>query len=214
MFEAILFDNDGILIDTECLFVIACQEVVNEIFEKTLNLETYQEYGYTLGTGTTGWLKEQGVSDEDILQYQEVRDVRYEKFLSSPIDPMTGVHELLDFLREKNIPRAIVTATRQLHLDIAHRQTGLLDYFSFAIANEDVSQTKPFPEGYLLAAKKLKISPEKCLVIEDSPRGVAAGKAAGMTVWAVPTGQTRDLDLSKADEVFGSLEKVLEKLQY
>ncbi len=213
MFEAILFDNDGILIDTERRYVQACQEIVFELFGKTLDIEIYNKYGYTLGTGTTGWLKEQGVSDVEIQKYQQQRDRRYEKLLSQRIDPMEGILNVLDFLLNQEIPRAIVTATYRPHLELAHSQTELLNYFPFAITNEDVSQGKPFPDGYLLAAQKLGVSPEKCLVIEDSPRGIKAGKMAGMTVWAVPTDQTKNLDLSRADEVFSSLHEILAKLQ-
>ena len=102
-----------------------------------------------------------------------------------------------------------MTTARRKHLELIHSQTGLLDFFNDIVTLEDVKQSKPSPEGYLLAAKKLNVSPEKCLVIEDSPRGMVAGKTAGMTVWAVPTDQTRELDLSSADEVFEDLDCVL-----
>lgn len=213
MFEAVLFDNDGILINTERVYVRACQEVVREMFDWSLDLQTYQQYGYTLGIGTTGWLLEKGVSKENGERFQTQRDALYSEFLSQKIVPMKGVMNLLRYLQEKHIPRALVTATRREHLELSHSQTGILDFFDFIVTLEDVAQSKPSPEGYLLAAQKLNVSPEKCLVIEDSPRGMVAGKTAGMTVWAVPTDQTRDLDLSNADAVFESLEDVLERLQ-
>ena len=213
MFDAILFDNDGILVDTERRYVHSCIEIVEEMFGLEYTLEMYQDYGYTNGLGTTGWLRDQGVSEEEIFQFQELRNERYAKYLQEPIDSMRGVRELLGFLEEKNIERAVVTASSRFHFELAHSQTGLLQGFSFAICNEEVSRSKPFPDGYLLAAEKLKITPEKCLVLEDSPRGVVAGKTAGMTVWAIPSEQVRELDFSEADEVFDSMEEVLKKFK-
>ena len=213
MFDAILFDNDGILVDTECRHVQACQEIVKELFGLEYSLQEYQKYGYTNGTGTSGWLRDKGISETDIARFQKLRDERYEALLQNPIEPMRGVRELLQFLQKNNIPRALVTATPRPHLELAHSQTGLLKYFSFTICNQEVPRSKPFPDGYLLAAEKLGVAPEKCLVLEDSPRGVVAGKEAGATVWAVPSGQTKILDFTEADEVFESLEEVLFKLQ-
>ncbi len=213
MFEAVLFDNDGILIDTERLFARACQEVIQEMFGWQLTLDLYQRWGYITGKGTQGWLASRRISKDTISEYRIRRDQRYEDFLRYPIESMVGVQKLLDFLSEKEIPRAVVTATYRKHLELAHTQTGLLSLFKFTITNEDIKQSKPAPNGYLLAAEKLGVLPEKCLVLEDSPRGIAAGKAAGMTVWAVPSEQTKELDLSVADEIFGSLEEVLIQLK-
>ena len=133
--------------------------------------------------------------------------------LQNPIEPMSGVRELLQFLQNNNIPRALVTATPRPHLELAHSQTGLLSSFSFTICNQEVPRSKPFPDGYLLAAEKLGVDPQNCLVLEDSPRGVVAGKDAGATVWAIPSGQTKILDFSRANEVLDSLGEVLEKLK-
>ena len=212
MFEAVLFDNDGILIDTERRYVQACQEITQEMFGLEITLEIYQEWGYTKGTGTQGWLLAQGIENEKVEKYRTLRDVRYEELLSQPIEVMDGVKELLEFLGSQKIPRAMVTATFRKHLDLAHSQTGLLPMFTFAVTNEDTENSKPAPDGYLLAAKKLGIAPEKCLVLEDSPRGIAAGKAAGMTVWAIPSEQTRNLDVSMADERFLNLQTVIHKI--
>ncbi len=212
-FKAILFDNDGVLVDTERRYVRASQEVIEEMFGLKLSLGEYQEYGYTKGIGPTGWLREKGFEGEQLVAFQKKRNARYEDFLGEQIDVMVGVRELLAFLEKEKILRAIVTATPRPHLELAHSQTGLLDEFSFAICNGEVPRSKPFPDGYLAAAERLGVDPADCLVLEDSPRGVAAGKAAGATVWAVPTCETRELDFTLADEVVVSLDEVLVKLQ-
>ncbi len=212
-FEAVLFDNDGVLVDTEQYYVLACQRMVAEMFGLELSLDDYQDYGYTKGIGTTGWLLERGIGEGEIEEYKVRRDELYEEFLNQGNAPMEGVLELLDFLEKKKIPRAVVTATFRKHLEIAHSYTGILDKVLFAVTNEDTEREKPFPDGYLLAAKKLGVDPARCLVIEDSPRGIAAGKNAGMTVWAIPTRQTRDLDLSRADKVWNGAGEVLEELK-
>lgn len=213
MFDAILFDNDGILVDTERRHVRACIEIVKEMFGLKYTLEMYQDYGYTNGLGTSGWLRDKRISEQDIERFQKLRDARYANFLTASVKPMNGIRELLKFLKSKDIPRAVVTASPRLHFEIAHSQTGLLDEFSFSICNKEVSRSKPFPDGYLLAAERLGVVSKKCLVLEDSPRGISAGKSAGMTVWCVPSEQTKELDLSQADKVFDSMAEVLEKLK-
>ena len=94
-----------------------------------------------------------------------------------------------------------------------HNQTGLLPYFKFWVVNEDVQKSKPSPECYLIAAKKAGVNPANCLAIEDSPRGIKSAKDAGMTVYAIPTAQTKKLDLSLADKIFAGFSELMDFLK-
>ncbi len=204
-FEAIFLDNDGILVDTEKFYASACDEISRDLFGLPFPLPKYQEYGYTKGIGIRGWLAEQGISSEKIEEFRKIRDRRYEEKLSQKITPLPGVVDFLKTLKSREILTAAVTAAPLRHFLQIHNQTGLLSYFKFWIVNEDVAKSKPSPEGYLLAAEKAGVNPKNCLVIEDSPRGIKAGKDAGMTVYTVPTKQTENLDLSLADKKFAKL---------
>ena len=211
-FQAILFDNDGVLVDTEKYYVQANQEIVRQMFDLEYDLSDYQHYGYTRGIGTSGFLRDRFISEVLIEEFQALRNQRYESFLSEPVEILPGATEILKSFSEK-FEIACVTATPRKHFEMIHAQTGFEKFFKFSIANEDVSLSKPSPEGYLLAAEKLDVDPEKCLVIEDSPRGMKAGKSAGMTVFGVPTVQTKKLDLSAADQLFDSLECVMKTVE-
>jgi HAD superfamily hydrolase (TIGR01509 family) len=212
-FEAIFLDNDGILVDTEKYHVEACDEISRELFGLPFSLKKYQEYGYTKGIGIQGWLAEQGISDKKIQTFRKIRDKRYAKKLLQKIKPLPGVRNFLEFCKSREILTAVVTASYEEHFLQIHQQTGLLPYFKFWITHDDVAKRKPSSEGYLLAAKKMKVNPKNCLVIEDSPRGIRAGKEAGMTVYAIPTGQTKCLNLSLSDEKFAEFSELIKFLE-
>ena len=99
---------------------------------------------------------------------------------------------------------ALVTSTPRANLDLVLTGAGLAGAFDTIVAAEDVSRGKPDPEGYLLAARRLGVAPERCLVIEDAPGGIEAARSAGMHSLAVTT--TRPCqDLAAADAVVDSL---------
>ncbi len=232
-FEAIFLDNDGILVDTEKYYAEACDEISRDLFGIPISLETYQEYGYTKGIGVQEFLVENGVPREKIPEFRQIRDKRYMEKLSQEITPLPGVVDFLERIKSPSFAKAssfveptedksdgrrevviaCVTATHINNFLQIHNQTGLLPYFKFWVVNEDVKKTKPSPEGYLLAAKKAGVNPANCLVIEDSPRGIKAGKEAGMTVYAIPTEQTKKLDLSLADKKFAGFSELMDFLK-
>ena len=209
-FAAIFFDNDGILVDTEKFYAQACDEISRDLFNIPFSLEQYQEYGYTKGIGISGFLREMNISSDEIINFTKNRDKKYEEYLSKGISPMDGVVDFLDLISREKIPTACVTAAPRRHFLQIHEQTGLTKYFKFWVTNEDVVKTKPSPEAYLLAAKKMGVSPKECLVIEDSPRGIWAAKSAGMTAYSIPTAQTKTLDLSSADRIFAGFPELMD----
>ncbi len=212
-FVAIFLDNDGILVDTEKFFAEACDEISRDLFKLPFSLEMYQKYGYTKGIGIQGWLREQNIAENDIQAFRKIRNQSYVEKLSQDIKPLPGVVAFLELKSREKIPMACVTATLLPHFLQVHNKTGILPYLDFWITNEDITKSKPSPEGYLLAAEKMKVDPKNCLAIEDSPRGIMAGKKAGMTVYTIPTEQTKDLDLSLADEKFAGFSDLIEFLQ-
>jgi HAD superfamily hydrolase (TIGR01509 family) len=107
---------------------------------------------------------------------------------------------------------AIVTSSRRDHFDIIHAGSDLLPYFSFILCREDYRAAKPDPEPYLLAVRYSGRATGECLVIEDSARGLAAAKAAGLTCWVIPSRQTRGQDFSAADRLLGEAGELLELL--
>jgi HAD superfamily hydrolase (TIGR01509 family) len=210
-FAAIFLDNDGILVDTEKFYAEASDEISQDLFGIEIPLKTYQTYGYIKGTGTSQFLKEQGIPNKKIENYKIIKDSLYEEKISQNIKPLPGVIDFLKIIKSREILTAVVTAAPRRHFLQINNQTGLLTYFKFWVVNEDVEESKPSPECYLLAAKKAGVDPADCLVIEDSPRGIIAGKKAGMTVYAIPTEQTKNLDLSLADKIFAGFMELIKE---
>ena len=132
IFDAILFDNDGILVDTEKFYVQANQEVVQEMFDLEYRLGDYQRYGYTLGIGTGGFLRDRFISEVMISEFQVLRNQRYESFLSEPIEILPGAEEILKSFSEK-FDIACVTAAPRKHFEMIHAQTGFEKFFKFSI---------------------------------------------------------------------------------
>lgn len=135
---------------------------------------------------------------------------REEVFAETGLTILPGAIEVVQ--RFAHLPKAIVTGSSRVEMQQALRALGLADQFDFTIASEDVETSKPAPEGYLQAARKLSADPAHCLVIEDSQAGIAAGLAAGMSVLAVRVGNYAGHDQSAAHHQIDTLDELTEEL--
>lgn len=209
--KAIFFDNDGILIDTEPIWIEANVAAFHRAgFPVTR--EWYLDYNLSQGKGLTNFLPEQGFSPEQIHQICADRTVHYWEILPE-LHPMPGVVEFLEILTQKNLHLGIVTAAMKTDFERCHEGLGLKSYFDFIITNEDVPRSKPHPDPYLLALEKSGFGPDEVLVIEDSPRGVRAARAAGIKkVIAVPTEMTAAGDFGTAWRVESDIRSILQFL--
>jgi len=133
---------------------------------------------------------------------------RYVAVAEGGVPHRPGIVALLEVLRAHDMPRAVATSTRTPLAQRKLEAAGLLAYFDVVCTSSDVAQPKPAPDVYLLAAERLGVSPAQCLVLEDSPTGVRAALAAGMTAVQVPDLLTPD-DAVRAlgHRIVGSLEE-------
>jgi HAD superfamily hydrolase (TIGR01509 family) len=209
--RAVIFDMDGLLIDSEPLAKKAWQvtsrlygaEIGEALFERMLGLRETE--------CATLVRAELGLSiPADALCRQ-----RNDLFLASlhgRLKPMAGARELLAELQVRGVRRALATSGERRYVNIVMRELDLEDAFEVRVVAGDVAQGKPAPDVYLLAAERLSLPHTACLVLEDAPNGIAAAKAAGMSCVAVPNTFTRSLDLSAADACLPSLVAVREEL--
>ncbi|MFQ5872839.1 MAG: HAD family hydrolase, partial [Dehalococcoidia bacterium] len=121
--------------------------------------------------------------------------------------PSPGVHELLDGMKARGLRLGLASSSQGNWVEAVLTTLGIQDRFDVVVSGEMVTKGKPDPEIFLTTARRLAVESARCLVIEDSPHGIRAGKRAGMRVMAVVTPLTRDLDLSEADQVVDSLEQ-------
>jgi putative hydrolase of the HAD superfamily len=210
-FKAVLFDFDGVLVDTEWAIYDAWHRTFQENGQ-SLPLEVYTQ---CIGSDFNTWspkthLEELTGAAFDWHDLDHKRQQRIELDLAGE-GPMPGAVELLKTLTSLGIPRAVVSSSSHHWVDGWLERLDLRQHFDEVVCRGDAPRIKPAPDLYLEAAKRFRLDPAECLVIEDSLNGVKAAIAAGMPVWAVPNRVTACLDFSLADAVVGDLSGVREQ---
>jgi len=208
-FEAILFDNDGVLVDTERLYFQANREVLAGV-GVTLTDGDYVEL--FLRTARGAWHLLDGQLDEVAVgALRAARDRRYEELIRTSDVLIPGVDMLVPRLARR-YRLAIVTSSDPGPFSLAHTRGDLLRHFELVLTREHYRNSKPDPEPYLTAVERLGVAPARCLVIEDSERGLRAAKAAGLACWVIPSPLTRGGRFAAADAVLGDLAEVEARL--
>ena len=206
MIEAILWDNDGVLLDTEELFFEATREALARA-----GIELTREFfvNFAMGNGRSVFelVEARGWSPDAVAALRAERDQAYARMLSGQSRVIDGVVETLACLRGK-ARMAVVTTSLRRHFDLAHGRSGLREFFELDVAREDYVNSKPHPEPYLLALTHLALAPDRCVAIEDSERGLKAAVAAGLRCIVVPNRMTRGSQFAGATAVFDDLRAV------
>lgn len=205
-YSAILWDNDGVLVDTERLYFKATQEVFAEA-GVDLSVEHYAEYFLYRSGGTTKFATAHGLNESHIASMQDARNDRYRHLLQHEAITISGVRETLAALRPHFV-MGIVTSSRRHNFETMHRRTGLLEFFDFVLTREDYAQGKPAADPYLAGIVRSGQSPDRCLAIEDAPRGVAAARAAALDCWVIRSALTLQAMFPDAARVIDSVTDV------
>jgi HAD superfamily hydrolase (TIGR01509 family) len=184
---AVIFDNDGLTLDTEHTWTRA-ESALYARYGTQFTLDHKREM---LGTsGEKSALTMERHLDQpgrgDALRV-ELRELVHDELDGTGVEPMPGVVELLDALRDHGIPIGLATNSGREFATRALRAAGIDDRFAAVVSAEDVERPKPAPDVYLAAAAELGADPADCVALEDSETGVAAARAAGMTVIGVPS---------------------------
>lgn len=197
-YEAVLFDFDGTLVDTEW----AIYQEVLAIFQaegEHLPLETYCQ---CIGAGYEVW------SPQDYLEeltgktydWESIRKVRDQKIRArlETQGLIEGALESLNITKERGLRLAVVSSSSHSWVDAWLEKLEITSYFEHVTCKEDAARLKPAPDLFLKGAERMELTPEKCLVVEDSRNGMLAALEAGMDVIAVPNRVTEVLDFSEA----------------
>ncbi len=204
-FSAVLFDFDGVLVDTEWAIYQSWRRVFGD-HGHDLPLEIYTR---CIGSDFTTWSAKSHLEELTGLAFDwHDLDARRQEEIMKDLTgerPMPGAVSLLETLAACGIPAAVVSSSSHRWVDGWLEKLALASRFRTVVCRGDAPRIKPAPDLFLEAAKRLDLPPDACLVIEDSLNGLQAAKAAGMVVWAVPNRVTGCLDFSPADRVFRSL---------
>lgn len=208
--KAVIFDMDGLLIDSETLW----NKVDTVVMQKRGFTPTPELFLKRLGTGhkrTVEIYKEEAGIDEDTDKIIKERLDLFYGPLWEELQLMDGVRELVEALHKRQIILGIATGghSEDKVIDILKR-FNIYTYFSTVVSMKSVKKHKPHPDIFLLAAEKLEIHPSECLAVEDAPNGAKSAKSAGMLVYAVNKNKSvrEKLDKAGADEVFTSLSEI------
>ena len=191
----ILFDHDGVLVDTEYWFYKAGERALADI-GFTLDSDQYLR-DMTQGMATWAQALAAGVDEETISRQREVRNVYYQEYLRTEDIEIDGVLETLDVLSDK-YRMGIITTSKPADFALIHENRSILDYMDFYLARDDYERAKPHPEPYLKGLQRFGAIAAESVVVEDSARGLTSAVAAGIDCIVVANEFTASHDFSKA----------------
>jgi len=210
--SSILFDFDGVILDTEW----PIYQSIREVFLDHDHDLPLAEYVQCIGSDFQTWSPETRLEeltgktfDWDAINLKRNVWIREE---IARFDAMPGVRETITFCREQKIKTAVVSSSNHKWVDGWLEKLGILDSFDDIVAREDAPRIKPAPDLYLEAVRRLKLPAAECLVIEDSLNGLRSAHETGCPVAAIPNRITSCIDFSAAEFHYPSLVEFLDAL--
>lgn len=202
-YEAILFDMDGVIFDSEPLHIAAFRTVLSR-YGHELSQEDYVEH-FAGKTDEAGFDSYFGSFTEtfDLPAIMDEKAKVYLDLADSQLNPYPGIVPLIRELANRG-PLALVTGSLRMEAEAALKAFGINDCFKVIVAAEDITRSKPDPEGYNRAITELRVSPGQCIIVEDTPSGVRAARAAGVDCIAVTNTHTAE-DLQDATHIVSRL---------
>jgi len=205
-FEAVIWDMDGVIADTAPYHFQAWQDVfqkkginfTEEDFKRNFGQRNDTIIRYALG---------KNVSPDEVDVIANEKEENYRQRVAQNIKPLSGAIELITSLKEHGVKMAIASSAPMENIQLVTRGLAVNNYFQVIVWGRQVTEGKPSPQAFLLAARRLEVEPKNCVVIEDAVAGVTAAKRAGMKCLAV-TNTHPKISLMAADLVADTLETI------
>lgn len=204
---ALIFDMDGVIVDSEPLHLLAYQEYFSN-HEIEYTEEHNREFLGTKDVAMAATLIERYKLAETPENMVKAKESILLRLISEEAKPRPGLKHILESARSAGLPMAIASSATLPTIHLVVDRLGIREYFQTLTSGDEVKHGKPAPDVFLLAAKRLGALPEKCLVIEDTLNGIRAAKAATMQCVAIPCEATMYQDHSHADVRLVSLEQI------
>jgi len=201
--KGVIFDMDGVLVDTAGFHLRSWHDLAkekglrmtDEFFARTFGMQNHE---------ILPLMAEAPLSPAELEELSKWKEQRYRELISGKVVLLEGVAELLGDLVRSGFALALGSSAPEENVELILTSTSLTDLFAHKVTAADTSRSKPAPDTFLLAARKLGLAPARCVVVEDAIAGVKAGKAAQMAVVAVTNTCARQ-ELQLADRVVDSL---------
>ena len=210
MIKGVLFDMDGVLVDSEPFICKAAIMMFEEMGIKVVP----EDFHPFVGMGENryiGGVAEQHGATVDIEKVKARTYEIYQNIVRGNLTPLPGVHKFISVCREKGFRLALATSADRVKMEVNLREIGLTsDTFNYIVTGLDVKNKKPSPDIYIMAAERIGLEPHECLVVEDAVSGIKAGKAAGCRCLGLTTSFEAEV-LAEADWICGTLNDVPEE---
>jgi HAD superfamily hydrolase (TIGR01509 family) len=209
MIQTVIFDMDGVIIDSEPVYFT----IDKQMFEELNIAVSFEEHCSYVGTSSQNmWnaiISKHGIAD----QPEELMRKEYSLYLeyllnANDLQPIDGVVELINNLYENNFNLILASSSRMETIDIVLNKFKLTEFFMAKVSGSELAHSKPHPEIFLRSAQLIKAEPEECIVIEDSKNGVTAAKAAGMKCIGFLNPSSGDQNLTNSDIVIHSFKEL------
>ena len=185
MVKAVLFDMDGVLVNTETFYIRALIQVLSQEIGLELTEEEVERYAGLVYVEKLRRIFAERDVRADPSELAEKSRKRFLQIARGNIRLLPGAKELIEQLRSSGVKLGIVSSSQRKMIDMVLNETNLGGIFDVIIAQEDVKHLKPSSEPYLLASKRLELKSQDCLAIEDSLHGIISAKSAGMKCVAI-----------------------------
>ncbi len=205
--RAVVFDMDGLLFDTENLWVEEESRMLGDHGVAYAADDRLAMVGQTIDTSVAYFARRIGLPTSAIPELRKELTRRVRAAMVERLQPLPGAIELVRDLARAGVPLGIASNNDRDMVPLALEIAGIAGAFDVVVSAEEVERAKPAPDMYLRACAALRVAPSEALALEDSSSGIAAAHAAGMLVYAVP--QFAEVDVSAADRVLTSLEELL-----
>ena len=211
-YDLVIFDNDGVLVDSESISNTLLAAYLTELGHPTSYEDSIRDYMGSAMHRVHDLVEERSgrrLPDD----FDEVFHARVFAAFERELEPVDGVVEVLEKLRADGVAYCVASSGSHERIRVGHRSTGLERWFEGGrvFSAQDVGRGKPAPDLFLHAAERMGVAPERCVVVEDSPLGVRAAVAAGMDVLGF-TAMTPAERLAGATRLFGGMGELAELL--
>jgi HAD superfamily hydrolase (TIGR01509 family) len=203
--RAVVFDLDGLMVDSESLFFRTAVQLLGRRGKHFTHDLMCRMLGLRGPEGIEVMKREHALDESCESLAAEAREIFYE-LMPTELRTMPGLATLLDCVEQAGLPKAVATSSTRAYTERVLDQFALRPRFEFLLTAADVTHGKPDPEIYRLAASRHRVAPAEVLVLEDSPVGLAAAKAAGAFCVVIPSAYTPHADWSAADVIADRLD--------